>query len=802
MKIRNYPVFFQLEYTEDETDKVYTLKDEPIGWDKVELILERDKTYWGVNYSYSDGEIDLEFSPGYGSEIIKALFDSYGTDYTIVFRYGYTKNSAKYTLFEGRLNLNTYKYDYKKNVSCTIETPGFHANISSRIDTDVDLFDKTTLDLNAAQSISPVDVTLHSKGIKYRYKCDNEESTLLGGASIEETLDSYTNTFYFTFNTQDYTTSEIETLDGTVNMSFEDAPYSGDTLLPVWSEAVPGRYTFKFDVAFNPIGQISPSTYADTIGESVYTDSSNIKVYLRVVHEDSTFEEYELYSFYERGNYGYDVASTGYTKNKDSNSGLTIWFHHFEKEIDNITILENDSIYIYGVNTFTTKGYRKAECTRGINTLIFNLSVTAITHLDDSSSKAFLIHEALTKVINSMTGIENAFYSEYFGRTDLGYGTNGTGSKYGLLNGFLIRNFIDEDTDEALRELTTTFKDLIVSLRAIFCVGVGYEYINNILKVRIEDFDYFFQDVEILTISENSEYTEEVDEDDIFNTVTVGYEKYPEEGDYMLDEFNTEQEYSTPIKTVDKELELKSKLIASGYAIEETRRSQYDDDQPDSTTYDDDVFIVALRQDDSGNWKSEKNEDFTVTDGTIFDPDTAYNLRITPKRNLFRWAHYLNGFLTWFKNTDGIKNTSYVDNGDAETVLSGESITVKEDADIVLSDLDSRIHKTKVIWINFKCRVSQDDIITIRNAFNGTDDTIKNGYISTYDMNGKAVKGYIYQMNYNPAKEEATFKLLKADIQTGGVAVSCSDYADYTFADFENKALPSTIEDCLFEDFN
>lgn len=791
MKIKNYPVFFQLEYTEDETDKIYTLKDEPIGWDKAELILQRDKTYWGVNYSYSDGEIDLEFSPGYGSEIIKNLFDLYGTDYTIVFRYGYTKNSVKYTLFEGRLNLNTYKYDYKQNVTCTIETPGFHANISSRIDTDVDLFDTTTLDLETAQSIDAIDVTLHSKGIKYRYKCANDERVGSGSFSTYDTE----NSFYFTFDTQDYDTSEIETLDGTVLMVYSGSPIEGDTKLPIWSDMVPGKYNIKLSVKFRPYCQI----YEAYMSEA-HIGNNQTDLYLVITDEDGNVISSETLFHSDStstpgGTYGSVTGDNAYW------DGSTSWAKVDDIE-RTIEILEGYNFYIYGRYGFSTNGNRTNQLDRQVICDYFDLSVTAITHLEDSSSKAFLIHEALTKVINSMTGVEDAFYSEYFGRTDLGYGTNGAGSKFGLLNGFLIRNFIDEDTDEALRELTVTFKDLIVSLRAIFGVGVGYEYIDNILKVRMEDYDYFFQDIEILFISENSEYTEEVDEDDIYNTITVGYEKYPEEGDYMLDEFNTEQEYSTPIKTVDKELELKSKLIASGYAIEETRRSQYDDDQPDSTTYDDDVFIVALRKDDSGNWKSEKNEDFTVTDGTIFDPDTAYNLRITPKRNLFRWAHYLNGFLTWFKNTAGIKNTSYVDNGEAETLLSGESITIKENADIVLTDLDSRNHYSKPIWINFKCRLSQEEILTIRNAFNGTDATKKNGYISTYDMKGNAVKGWLYQLNYNPAKEEATIKLLKADIQTGGVTVSCSDYAAYTFANFESKALPSNIEDCLFSDFD
>jgi hypothetical protein len=484
-------------------------------------------------------------------------------------------------------------------------------------------------------------------------------------------------------------------------------------------------------------------------------------------------------------------------------NGFDIYFAKiggYEMNVSNIIVnlAKGDKVYIYGHYNFTTSGCR-GDIIRKIRTTRITIDVLAITQLQSSTAQAFFVYEAIERVVNSITGKQNAIYSDYFGREDIGYGINGPGSLFTILNGFLIRKFIQNNVP--LRKLTTSLKELLSSLISIFAIGLTYEYIDGNQTVRIEDKNYFFQPNEILMIEDCSEYSEETADEFVYNEIEVGYSKFPEEGEYMLDEFNTKQEYSTPIKTNKNKLSLISDLIASGYAIEFTRRLQFEDEPVDSSNYDDDNFIIAARL-VGDQWKSEKNESFTVTNGTIFSPETAYNLRITPKRNLFRWAQFINGGLFWCKNTDAIKNTFYKNNGDAETLLTGETKKIKEKADIILTDFDGRNHYFKPIWIHFKCRLSPDQVRQIKEAHTGLDEAHKNGYISTKDMDGNIVSGWLYELSYSPASEAATFKLLKADIVSSGVPMSCSDFADYTFWDFENKPIPDSIEDCIFANFD
>ena len=50
-----------------------------------------------------------------------------------------------------------------------------------------------------------------------------------------------------------------------------------------------------------------------------------------------------------------------------------------------------------------------------------------------------------------------------------------------------------------------------------------------------------------------------------------------------------------PIEGHENRLTAMSSLIASGYALETTRREQFDSVPKDSTRYDDDCFIIAYQ---------------------------------------------------------------------------------------------------------------------------------------------------------------------------------------------------------------
>lgn len=130
---------------------------------------------------------------------------------------------------------------------------------------------------------------------------------------------------------------------------------------------------------------------------------------------------------------------------------------------------------------------------------------------------------------------------------------------------------------------------------------VVVEYLVGREIVRLEQIEYFFKDVLLYEVPSNL-----IDKKSIRKTpanefiateIIIGYEKFPEDELNSLDEFNTEHQYLTPIKVDKDKLELKSKFIASGYAIEFQRRIQFENTGNQSAQYDDDVFIVSVTKD-------------------------------------------------------------------------------------------------------------------------------------------------------------------------------------------------------------
>lgn len=121
--------------------------------------------------------------------------------------------------------------------------------------------------------------------------------------------------------------------------------------------------------------------------------------------------------------------------------------------------------------------------------------------------------------------------------------------------------------------------------------------------VRFEKREYFYRDIEMFSIPpiniNKKSYRESVNTDLIYNEMVIGYKKYPTDELNTLDEFNTKAEFLLPFKTIKNKLEKLSDFIASGYAIEKQRRAQFENEEngKSSIEYDDDVFIVALTED-------------------------------------------------------------------------------------------------------------------------------------------------------------------------------------------------------------
>jgi hypothetical protein len=778
MSIEYLPKYFKFIYIEDGVTKTAYLTDEPIHWDKVPVILKRDMNFHGVNYQFTDGDVQLEFDLDARVDIIILIYDKDGQDGSIILQYGHINADLTETVeYEGKLNLNTYKIANDR-VTCTIENSGFHELINSREDVSVNLFDAVTLDGIAKTYNVPVDLTLHSKKIQ---KISNVKGSEYEPYNYTSNVNQDDKAF-FLLHFSDPEPSDIAEFFGNRVAIYNDDPLPSELdNIPLYTLEEAGNYEFFFHLFFYTYFYLK----AKAIGESPYLENYRVTVNFWVYAAGETTHKIKRVVF-DSG--WVNVPGT-------STTGLGVnWEASIIFTLNDLAV--GDRLYLVGEIELDGAGdWTGVDFSVHTNNpwpdQVTIMKLTALTEAEDSQAKGMLVYEALTSLLESITGIPNLVYSEFFGKISNGYVLNGLGSMFAVTNGFFVRNF-----NITNRALTIDFKKFLLSLRAMWNIGISYEYISSILKIVIEDISHYFQDNEIIRITEYSDYSEETAKEFIYNDIEIGYNKFQDEGEYLLDEFNTKLQFSTPIKTNKQKLSLMSDLITSGYAIEDTRRMQFAEKPKDSMTYDDDNFLIAVWN-DGGIWKSEKDENFETNN--ILDGGSSYNLRLTPKRNLIRWARWINGGLVYKDGWELIKNTFFKCNGTAQTKMTGETAFLQENSDVALNNFDNRNHYFNPTWINLKCRLNIDDMQIVKNSFNGLDPTREYGYI-TIAVTGGDVLGWLYELSFNPASEQVSMKLLKKDFASG--SLTCADYASWTFAQFESTSLPSWIEQCIFDDFN
>jgi hypothetical protein len=146
--------------------------------------------------------------------------------------------------------------------------------------------------------------------------------------------------------------------------------------------------------------------------------------------------------------------------------------------------------------------------------------------------------------------------------------------------------------------------------------------------------------------------------------VKTGYEKYVEDSEYGLTEYNTETEFSTPISITNSEFDLMVPYRADGLAFQEAIDNRKDDpsvgDSQADNDIDEDIFMIdAVTIDDA--LKTRQDEGFQLIGGLYGDEIVQANIRMAPTRNMIRWGDWLNAAFSklqdrklMFQKTEGL----------------------------------------------------------------------------------------------------------------------------------------------------
>lgn len=644
---------------------------EPDGWEGAKIKLERHHDFFSLIEYYEGaansafifyGRNDAEGIDG-GIEFIRQVETTYGFDANITFLVEYAPEDITFsTVFFGQLDI-AQKTEMKDNrMQVPVIRDDFWAPFVNRYETPVNLSDLVDLDGNAVDPVEPITVNLTSQVIRkthYSFEPDKGSAVTIEIGAAE---------LFIQFTPGEFELDEMEDF-------YHLTPFY-NLERPVSSFDVAEEGTYVFDIQWT----------LSAIFGAIENHVNNLTgIYLQVNEQDPI--AFTLNDFTSSGK-DYTVFSLQTTLYLLAGDSVYI----FAEAIDSSQTI---TYGFWGTNGLVngpidapTYDQPRPPAMDAIPTYT---RITADTKYPETQVEAYLIHDLIHGVLARIGLGTDPFYSEFFGgllTTSKQYDADGCGWMYAIVKGLQLRQYT-----LAEKPFFISMKQIWEGINPILNLGLGYEVVDSVQVIRIEQKGHFIGDTPPVNFSNVREISSSYDQDFIFKSITTGYKTgKPEDISGIDDPYK--QVRATRIKLSGKELNLESDFIASGLSIETTRRKTRE--KSADYKFDNNTFIISLNTDDLSPdvYLPELDENFaSVTN--LLNPETRYNLVLTPLRNLLRWANYLGGCLqsyltSSYKFVSGEGNydmTSDANLGSCARAVIGDNLS--ESADISLASYNA-----------------------------------------------------------------------------------------------------------------
>jgi hypothetical protein len=736
------------------------LEEEPDGWKDIEIVFKRSLTYHGI---FNEAMAQLEFTCRAGKEYIDKAYEELGVDavinitiqiscatgtgsvespdYSIDYSDDYgsmaqgTGAPIFETLYEGVIDLSRYKRS--RNFALVNLIPSdFTQTVINRFETVVEITRNEDLDGNALTPIPdfPSEITLHSKGLLLQ--------TDFMGTDIQE----------------DYVPVPLS------DNIFINIPFF--VVKDEISGARSAESPYIRSSQFNTVGLLTPLYVNNTGSDIVISQEYTINITVRfVVPVNDSLTISLVFIHNSAGNpsnisQGEDRVILQQIPADDyfSNTLNEISFNVTGSYTSTINNGRMENLYI-AMPSMLQDASNPQLLSVGIiiNELEINFENISVTN--SSSASLFKIHETGSAIAQRITGLNDPFRSNLLGRKNTAlhqYSGNGCMSFAGFLNGGHIRGFgVDKFP------LFMSMHDYFKTIDSIADCGMSIYKEDGSYYLQIDPKSEFYStDVVLQCPKANIEIS--VAPEFYTSDITIGYEKWETENVNGLDESNTKRQYNTGVKAIESRKNFLSPCVASMYSLELTRRKGV---STVDTDYDKDNFIVCTARgtDGSGNPNqmniAEKDEHFDDVTNLI-RPDTAYNLRISPARNLLRHIRSISGSIYKYAGR-AIKFVYGEGNYVMESNMSSEACDgnynnqqFSEGQDVAW---DSPNVNGTPIWIpeyiefDYPLRFSQ--YLSLKNN--------PFGCIEVSESETDFIKGFIIELRYKPVIGMTSFKLLR-----------------------------------------
>lgn len=782
---------------------------DPKGLDKLSQTIKRSAENDGVIHEIS---LALDW-PKKARSFIKTVYDNLGIEGVIIVNvFERNANARKWELFyTGVLDLTKYSIT-ETLVTLPINQTGFQKKVLNLLDIDVDI---ETLESQGGEGLAAtpsIDLEYHAKRILKTYNAsptDNNEFQQLDAMTMH--FDHGGDDIYRDVVTY----GQIDNSDSSKGNELTNVftlPYGYQ---PIAVDKPAGHTVVQFlQNNKNPRNEIYRATEAGNLRRVDIKLTLKHEVDARNDGGDvdicgsGALGDVEFQAWIEHRRANNDIVSInsiGSMWNTPGCGGFNR-VSAFETKTftaSNVPVLIGDKFYVY----FTARVYGTYEEPATIGrdgSVAHTFKVTADkdntfilfqneTEFAATQHKTIMIYEALSKMAQYYTDQQDALRSTFFGRTDTNpaYPGDGKGSLMGLTTGRILRNlgnepawnniksyFIGdrvtfglnsytaktnnvnkqpdtEDTDWKDEGLTSKYKktmflnleESVKNLNSLWCLGMGFETIDGSQKLVIEEKAHFYNKENlILELGCVSNLKKEVALNYYYSQVEIGYPKIDAGQVNGVDEANTLRRYIAPLTQAKSKLTLTSTYKSSGYEIESQRRLQ---NKTVDSRNDESVFMTMVRR--SGlSFETDRNQDFDYV-SNLYDPDTAYNLKIMPGRNIRRWIQVL-GATLWANTTKVFKFGYGEGNYEVVSKITSEPAEVNEKGDVDVSP-----SVTIPIWYpeiyTFKHPMTSDQFKIVRaNPY---------GFFKFKDNLDNVMEGYLLELSREPNINLADFKLLR-----------------------------------------
>lgn len=302
--------------------------------------------------------------------------------------------------------------------------------------------------------------------------------------------------------------------------------------------------------------------------------------------------------------------------------------------------------------------------------------------------------------------------------------------------------------------LKTSFTNFYKSVDAQYCTGLDIDDTNKVL--RIEEREFFFRRPYVIAnIGEVKDLVVEPYTELLASDIKVGYNDNSYEVERGRYEFNSEQQFTTTSRRVNRSIEIKSPYRADQFGIEELRVKQMQDSNANATEtdnkWDNSVFWLRIKAEPGldGVYDVETAEDFDNVDGVVSRTST-YNIALSPKSMLLRHIDFLCSSFFGANEDGNITFASSAKNADLSYTKNG--VVVTEKAPIYIADITSQGR----VFLPFLCTFTAKYPKSLQNLIK----TSPYGCLQ-FSFNGNTFRGFIVECSVDLAKDsEQEFKLL------------------------------------------